>query len=898
MKKRYLTKLLVLLLVISIIIPNGFLINLHSAMAAQTGTVTSTTLNVRTKASTTADKLALEDGTYVYLVKGDTVTILKEEGDFYYVSLKFNGKTVKGYVHRDFIKVKGTATPTPKPTVTPTPKPTITPTPDKASSSITKIVEIKASVVATTLNVRSGPGTTYSKVAGLIKGDSVTVINEKLGKDTMWYGISFKQNGKTLKGYASSAYVKLSYSTSVKAEISVTKQKIRSKAGSGASYLKNSTGTVITLKDGKNVTVTSETIIAGVKWFKVTFTVSDTKYTGYAEADNIIFLKTVADPTKAPTPTVAPTPTPKPSVTPKLSVTPKPTVTPKPSVTPTVKPSTTPKPYATPTPSPSSTSIYMVNNVIKYDPITVPSTGWVCNTQFLNVYDYSQDTLTSLYDNNQQSIQLMSAQSVTVNQTVYIYGMAFYKIDFIVDGIQKTGYVQAENIYIDPSAIVTATTPVPTPIENSADFETQLSSEGFPESYKASLRTLHSLYPNWIFKSYYTGLDWNTAILAECTPGHNLIPNTRSCEWLSFESGAYNWETDKFQVFDGSYWVTASKTSIEYYMDPRNFLTTSGIFQFELLKYQSSYQNMAGVEKMVKGTPLDDSYNYKDDSGTSKVISYAQTFLDAAAYSGVSPYHLASRVKQEVVTGTMTFSGSASGAYSGYEGYYNFYNIGASNSAGGGAIAKGLTFAKTGSSSATDNLLYMIPWINPYRAILGGAYYIGKGYINRGQDTIYLQKFNMTPTSTYYHQYMSNVEAPYAEGKKVLAAYSGMLADSPIVFSIPIYQNMPDTPALYPSTMLNPNNRMSSLKVCTTDGKELILTPTFSQTQYSYDLMVDNNVSSVNIVAKAVSSKAMINGGGMVTVNEGMNTYVIAVIAQNGTVSNYTLNIVRAGAVQ
>ena len=115
--------------------------------------------------------------------------------------------------------------------------------------------------------------------------------------------------------------------------------------------------------------------------------------------------------------------------------------------------------------------------------------------------------------------------------------------------------------------------------------------------------------------------------------------------------------------------------------------------------------------------------------------------------------------------GTDSLSNSVSGTVSGFEGLYNFYNIGAYHSTvAGGAIANGLKYAMNGSTNAALNESMLIPWTDPYRAILGGAYYIGYSYINRGQNTIYLQKFNMTPTSTYSHQYMANVEAPYSEG--------------------------------------------------------------------------------------------------------------------------------------
>lgn len=540
----------------------------------------------------------------------------------------------------------------------------------------------------------------------------------------------------------------------------------------------------------------------------------------------------------------------------------------------------------------------MVDNVVIYENITVPITGKVCNTLYLNVYDYIENKLTYLAGVFGQPITLKSAETVTILNSLRIDNNVFYIIDFTFNGVQRTGYVLASYIDVDNSIMITPTiapTLTPTQIPISADFETQLTNEGFPESYKSALRNLHAIYPNWVFKAYNTGLDWSTAIANESKPARNLLPNSKGVEWKSLENGAYDWDTDTFTVYDGTYWVTASQAAIEYYMDPRNFLNTSGIFQFELLKYQSDYQNVSGVQKILKGTALyNTTYSYTDDDGKAQTISYEKTFLNAAAYSGVSPYHLASRVKQEVVTGSTTLSGSVTGVYPGYAGYYNFFNIGANDSAGGGAVANGLNFAKNGNATTSKDLKYLIPWTNPFRSILGGSYYIGSGYINRGQDTIYLQKFNVTSTSTYYHQYMTNVEAPYAEGKKVLTAYSGMLEDTPIVFSIPIYNNMPTTSAPYPSAMYNPNNRMKSLSVSTLADEKLTLTPSFSQTQYSYDLIVDNSVEAVKITAKAVSTKATVSGAGTVVLNVGTNTIVISVIAENGDIANYTVTIVRS----
>ena len=104
---------------------------------------------------------------------------------------------------------------------------------------------------------------------------------------------------------------------------------------------------------------------------------------------------------------------------------------------------------------------------------------------------------------------------------------------------------------------------------------------------------------------------------------------------------------------------------------------------------------------------------------------------------------------------------------------------------------------------------------------------------------------------------------------------------------------MPSAPCPQPTTIFNPNNRMKSLKILDMSGKELAITPTFNQTEYNYYLIVGNAVDVVQINATTVSKKATINGGGTIPLSVGANTVVISVIAENGSIANYTINIVR-----
>jgi beta-N-acetylglucosaminidase len=221
-------------------------------------------------------------------------------------------------------------------------------------------------------------------------------------------------------------------------------------------------------------------------------------------------------------------------------------------------------------------------------------------------------------------------------------------------------------------------------------------------------------------------------------------------------------------------------------MDPRNFLNAQNIFQFELLEYQSAYQTKDGINYIIANTPFyKKSFQYTDTTtGKTKSMKYVTAFVKAAKLSGVSPYHLASRVKQEVVTSATTTSIAVTGTNSKYPGIYNFYNIGATS--GTNPAVNGLKWASTGDT-------YLRPWTDPYRSIVGGAEYIGSSYISKGQNTGYLQKFNVTSYKRYDHQYMTNVEAAYSEAIKTKTAYSSTMDKTPIVFSIPVYENMPSS---------------------------------------------------------------------------------------------------------
>jgi beta-N-acetylglucosaminidase len=293
----------------------------------------------------------------------------------------------------------------------------------------------------------------------------------------------------------------------------------------------------------------------------------------------------------------------------------------------------------------------------------------------------------------------------------------------------------------------------------------------FPESYQAALTALKEQHPQWIFVPMNTGLDWDTVITEELKGGKSLV-------YKSFP------DYTKDGAYDDGNWFYATRGILEYYMDPRNSLTEDGIFQFELLTYNETYHTEAAVEKFLQNT-----FMKSPDKAPGTTMTFAHIFWAIGAEKGreVSPFHLAARVYQEQGQGK---SALISGTYSGYEGYYNYFNVGASGTTTTEVIVNGLKYAKSKG------------WNSAYYSILGGADTISANYIKKGQDTLYLEKFNVNPNashSLYTHQYMQNISAPTTEGRSIKKLYaSADSLDNSFVFKIPVYKNMPTSACPYP----------------------------------------------------------------------------------------------------
>ena len=232
--------------------------------------------------------------------------------------------------------------------------------------------------------------------------------------------------------------------------------------------------------------------------------------------------------------------------------------------------------------------------------------------------------------------------------------------------------------------------------------------------YSELLDDLLEEHPNWTFTILFTGLDWDTVIRNETTASHgrNLVQG-KSGAWICSVCG------DK--PYDNGSWRCASTAAVEYYMDPRNALyDETYLFQFENLEWTDDTYTIDGIEQILDGC----DYLLKDKITYTIIIykkvtidkTYAEVIMKAAEKAGISPYHLASRIRQEQGTGSNA-SATATGTYSGYIGYYNFLNVNASGEGESTIIKNGLEYAKKKG------------WNTPVKAIEGGAEFLADGYI-------------------------------------------------------------------------------------------------------------------------------------------------------------------------
>jgi mannosyl-glycoprotein endo-beta-N-acetylglucosaminidase len=212
----------------------------------------------------------------------------------------------------------------------------------------------------------------------------------------------------------------------------------------------------------------------------------------------------------------------------------------------------------------------------------------------------------------------------------------------------------------------------------------------------------------------------------------------------------------------GSQWVKPSEAILKFYMNPNNFLDDYGKYIFMDLRY-------------MDGVTADDLNKLLLEKGA--LEDKGQSFLDAALTKDINPIYLVAHCLLETGNGTSTLAtgidvDEVDGVEVEKKTTYNLFGIKAQDSDPN----------KYGSEYA-----YCQGWFSIEEAILGGAEYIGSGYINSSkydQNTLYEMRYNINVT---WHQYSTDVAWAYKQVKNIKSLIESCENPQP-VYEIPIYK--------------------------------------------------------------------------------------------------------------
>ncbi len=647
----------------------------------------------------------------------------------------------------------------------------------------TKTLSVK--VTCSTLNVRSGPSTSYASLGKLTLGTRITVTRTTIKNGKTWYQFTYRSS----KGYVLSTYTKklsstLSYSPlrTGKTLYAVNVRATPSTSGTKLGTL--SKGTTITLRALYRKATTSTNYL----WYRITYKGK----TAYVTASYVKMLPTVTT----------------------------------------------------------------------YNPVK--------NALSTKATSYRSGPGTSYSSYGTANINTQ----IAVSALVTTYGSSSYNKWYKTTYNGKTAYVYAGYFKWLPDG-------------DAAAFEAYMTAQGFPDSYKAALRTLHASHPKWIFTAQQTGIKWSSALALEQKVGVSLLSASTPEAWKSFESGAYDFTNNAYVKFDTS-WNAADGKVVAYYFDPRNFLAESSIYQFLDQKFDAASQNISTVRAVANDA-------FFDTDGYAKII------LNAAQSADVNANLIAAIIRQEQgVKGTSSLiSGTCTAYNNAYYGIYNYFNIGAYTSGGMTAVERGLWYAK---GSGTGDTTYGRPWTTKTKSITGGAMYYRKGYIANNQNTLYLKKFNVMNglSKVATHQYMTHILAAANEASSMGLGYAAN-DDYPLVFCIPVYTSMPSTPCTKPGITGNNDNVLNSLCVRkeTSSGAQYTLVRSTGSTGFTryttgYSITVPTAVTKIYISGVAHNTAATVTGNGVVTLASGTNTIKVVVKSTSGQKRTYTITVNRS----
>ncbi|MGM8213607.1 SH3 domain-containing protein, partial [Virgibacillus sp. W0430] len=204
--------------------------------------------------------------------------------------------------------------------------------------------------------------------------------------------------------------------------------------------------------------------------------------------------------------------------------------------------------------------------------------------------------------------------------------------------------------------------------------------------------------------------------------------------------------------------VNASPSDTLYYLDPLNFLNDS-IQKFQFLD-------------LARGSDVSASILNNFLKGKGILAGQGQAFIDASRIHGINDIYLVSHAILETGHGSSTLAQGVQ--YNGTT-VYNMYGYGANDSCP----------VTCGAKKA-----YELGWDTPYKAIVGGAKFIGNGYIKKGQNTLYKMRWDpefMANNNRYGKQYATDIGWASKQVNTMYNLYQ-QLDSYTLYLDIPVYK--------------------------------------------------------------------------------------------------------------
>lgn len=371
-----------------------------------------------------------------------------------------------------------------------------------------------------------------------------------------------------------------------------------------------------------------------------------------------------------------------------------------------------------------------------------------------NVYAYAGTSA--------KALKTYSAGSIL---KVYSYTNSWYRVTIYIDGEKQTGYilkshieqVSEENTEQTGLAQTSPTKVYKAPTTTASSWRTYA---------KNTILKYRVFSENWyIVKvkadgSYQTGYIKRSDISKKITTGYGLTldqavnyqmkmrPMTDSPLYSSFLQGG-----------NPKAWVSATAEQVKKYLDPSSFSPGSTeYYQFLILSAPAG----------TNATEL----NANILSGKGALTGKASSFIQAASTYNINEVYLISHALLETGNGTSTLAKGIS--YNGTT-VYNMYGIGAYDS---DPINGGAKYA------------YEQGWTTVEKAIIGGAAFVAKSYINAGQDTLYKMRWNPNHMALYgyaSHQYATDIGWAVKQTARMSQIYS-RLTQYTLLYDVPAYK--------------------------------------------------------------------------------------------------------------